>query len=106
MKKAGKSQAPPLAKKLLSDGEIRDIPRTPKAQVTKPKRPDALGALLGLLVPGANPLGKPRTNLGGGKPAKPRAQDTPTPSRQLAIGERPVLRKTAAKMGTMKQKTK
>jgi hypothetical protein len=108
--KKGKSQAPPMAKKILSDGEVRDAPTSPAEQKLKPKVGKLVqklmgavkgaqlgGAPLGAVAPGA-PM---RTNLGGGKPEKPRAKDTPKPSRQMAIGERPVLPKTAAKMKKM-----
>ena len=86
--KQGKSLSPEKAKKILSDGEVRDTPLTPKQR-----------RFMGAVSSGA----ATRTNLGGKKPEKPRAKDTPAPSKQLAIGERPVLPKTTAKMAKMRR---
>jgi len=78
-----KGMAPPI----LSDGMARSAP---------PPRPR--GRQQGALSPGA----ALRTNLGGSvPPQKPKARQTPRPSRQMAIGERPVLAKTKAKMKGM-----
>jgi len=66
---------PPLDTAILSDGQTKGA-GTPK------------------------PPGRPRTNLGGRTPPeKPKAKDTPRPSKQLAIGERPVLGKRMKKLG-------
>jgi hypothetical protein len=78
MAKKGKSLTSQNAQKILSDGQVRDEP----------------------LGPIAKPPGRPRTALGGKLPPKrPIAAQTPRPSKQLAIGERPVMGKRMKKMG-------
>jgi hypothetical protein len=79
MKKGkGKSLNSMNANKILSDGQVRDEP----------------------LGPISKPPGRPRTALGGKQPpARPIAKQTPRPSKQLAIGERPQLGKRMRKMG-------
>jgi hypothetical protein len=96
-----KSLSSEKAKKILSDGEVRGTPLTSKQR-------GFMGARAGgaPLKPGNTPpapVKPPRTNLGGNAPpARPKAKDTPVPSKHMAIGERPVLAKTAAKMKRMR----
>jgi len=93
--KQGKSQAPPMARKVSSTGETRDTAMSPvEEQLTKklapprrPNRPGTASAPPVEPIPGQTPLA-PR------RPVK-------TP---MAIGQRPVMAKTAAKMAKMRGK--
>lgn len=83
------------AKEILKDGTVHGQPLTPKQQ-----------RFMGAVAGGNSPVGKPkppakpRTNLGGSMPPElPQPKQRPRPP---AIGERPVMPKTAAKMKKMK----
>lgn len=100
-----KGKQPPAAKaprgvqpkKILSDGEVRG---QPLADAAPPANP--LAALLGAAPPGAAAMKKP--SLGGNAPpARPNPRQTPAPrARPTAIGERPVMAKTQAKIKKMR----
>lgn len=82
------------AKEILKDGTVHGKPLTPKQE-------RFMGAVAGGNSPAKpKPPSKPRTNLGGNTPpALPQAKQRPRPP---AIGERPVMPKTAAKMKKMR----
>lgn len=102
-----KAKQPPEAKaprgvkpkKVLSDGEVRG---QPLADAAPPANP--LMALLGAAPPGAAAMKKP--SLGGNvPPARPRPGQAPPPKARpapTAIGQRPVMAKTAAKIKKMR----
>lgn len=82
------------AKELMKQGETYSDELAPRQQ-------RALGAAA---ATAAKAPQKARTNLGGSvPPAKPIPKQTPKPTRQMAIGERPILPKTAAKIEKMRR---